>query len=55
MQKDVKTVMGKDGVEGESKKDFVPSINKKSQMIKRDGKVEEYLVSDAKRRQEMKK
>lgn len=44
----------KDGTE-EVQKDFVPQINKKSKNIKRDQKVEVFLVSDAKRRQEMKR
>jgi hypothetical protein len=52
-----KTVFAsKDGTDSaEAKKEFVPQINKKSKNIKREGKVEEFLVSDAKRRQEMKK
>lgn len=45
--------MKKDG--SLEKQMFVPSINKKSQKIKREGKVEELLAQDAKRRQEMQK
>ncbi len=43
----VKTVLAQDG---ESKREFVPTINKKSQNIKRGEKVEEILLVDAKRR-----
>ena len=44
-------VKSKDGgEEKEEKKDFCPQINKKSQKIKREAKIEELLVNDAKRR-----
>ncbi len=51
-----KVMTSKDGKEEEEpKKEFVPSINKKSQNLKREQNIDEYLVNDAKRRAEMKK
>lgn len=46
-QTKAKTVLTADG---EAKKEFVPSINKKSQNLKREEKIQDTLLEDAKRR-----